>query len=173
MMPKNLPVSSVTQILRSYQKETNSNNVIPTSELYSQLQKSSLFRYEQNNILNTAKRNGLLKKGMDALDIYAENKTQNKQPNQMPSRKIFFAQPSQFAGARMFVRMIATLEMIAKDVNSNIAVRYGNRQDFKAALKLIEKIVLPKYFGLLFPRPLFDDYNTVEPYPSWDFWEGC
>ncbi|MFH1831551.1 MAG: hypothetical protein ABH827_01995 [bacterium] len=86
-------------------------------------------------------------------------------------RYIFLGRQEQKAGIRCWVRLIATLEMIAKDPDSNIAVRYGNKKDFKAAVLLLEKMTLPLYFGITYKENLFDDYDAVEPYPSWAHWE--
>ena len=62
--------------------------------------------------------------------------------------------------------------MILKDPNADIVIRPLNKKDFKAALKLFEKMTLPKHYGILFEENLFDDYNQVEPYPSWEAWEN-
>lgn len=64
---------------------------------------------------------------------------------------------------RLWVRTIATLEMYLKDPQVHIIVRKNNKEDFAAALELIERITLPKYFGLTFKGPLFEDYEAVEP----------
>ena len=53
--------------------------------------------------------------------------------------------------------------MIMPDPESVIAVRKGNKQDFVAALKLVEEVVLPQFFRIAFKHPLFDDYESVEP----------
>lgn len=70
--------------------------------------------------------------------------------------------------AQLFVRAIATLDMILKDLDAICIIRKGNKDDFKAALILIEKIILPRYFGVSFPSPLFENYDTVEPVISWN-----
>jgi hypothetical protein len=69
---------------------------------------------------------------------------------------------------RLFIRAIATLDMIIKDSDAHIITRKGNKEDFAAALQLLEKITLPNYFGLTFKKPLFDNYQAVEPVISWD-----
>jgi hypothetical protein len=74
--------------------------------------------------------------------------------------------------ASFVVRLLATLEMVIKDPDADIVVRYGNRDDFKAALKLFERVILPKYCNLVFNQPLFDNSDTTEPYPSWDYWDS-
>lgn len=65
--------------------------------------------------------------------------------------------------AQLFVRALATLDMILKDPQASCLQRTENRQDFKAALILTERITLPQYFGISFPSPLFENYDTVNP----------
>ena len=71
-------------------------------------------------------------------------------------------------GAQLFVLMIATLEMVLKDVSADVAVRRGNKRDFIAAVKLLEEAVLPQYFGIAFGQPLFENYDSLEPVLGWD-----
>lgn len=68
---------------------------------------------------------------------------------------------------RLWARMIATLDMIAKDFSSEILIRKGNKSDFIATLKLLE-ITLAKYYSIDFDFDLFDDYETQTPVISWD-----
>ena len=70
---------------------------------------------------------------------------------------------------RLFVRTIATLEMILKDINSSIIVRKGNKDDFIAAVLLLEKITLPLFFGIKSSLPLFQDYSVVKPVISYEY----
>ena len=59
--------------------------------------------------------------------------------------------------------MLATLEMVIKDPDADVVVLPDNKEDFIAALKLFEQVILPKYFGILFKQDLFDDYEYIEP----------
>jgi len=68
----------------------------------------------------------------------------------------------------LWVRAIATLEMLVKDSNSPIIVRKGVREDFVAALQLLERVTLPRYFGIYLDKSLFTDYWAVQPVISWD-----
>jgi len=70
---------------------------------------------------------------------------------------------------QLFVRTVATLEMLLKDKNSTVIVRKGNKKDFMAALVLLERITLPAYFGARHNGPLFDDYSQVEPVIPWEY----
>jgi 3-hydroxymyristoyl/3-hydroxydecanoyl-(acyl carrier protein) dehydratase len=63
--------------------------------------------------------------------------------------------------------MIATLDMIIKDPQAAIMSRKGNKSDFWAALKLLEKITLPLYFNIRTKTPFFSNYEQVEPVLPW------
>jgi hypothetical protein len=69
---------------------------------------------------------------------------------------------------RLWIRAIATLEMIIKDPQVWIITRKGNRHDFAAALQLLERLTLPKYFGIQIDKPLFEDYSKVHPVIPWN-----
>ena len=66
-----------------------------------------------------------------------------------------------------WVRAIATLEMIIKDPGAPIMVRSGNKADFLASVQLLENITLPVYFNIYSGKPLFTDYEQVQPVLSW------
>lgn len=74
----------------------------------------------------------------------------------------------QWQAVRLWVRAIATLEMLVKDPDVWIMTRKGNKQDFAATLQLLERVTLPRYFGIKLEEPLFDDYSLVQPVISWD-----
>jgi len=78
------------------------------------------------------------------------------------------AHDSRLPGIRLWVRAVATLDMILKDPETKILVRKGNKQDFAAALQLLEYYTLPHCFGIVCKSPLFTDYEAVEPVISWD-----
>ncbi len=44
-----------------------------------------------------------------------------------------------------------------------IMIRYGNQDDFVAALRLFEHLILPKYLNVTTKGQLFDDYYQVVP----------
>lgn len=69
---------------------------------------------------------------------------------------------------QLWVRAIATLEMIIKDPDVWVMTRKGNKQDFIATLHLLERVTLPRYFGIKLSEPLFEDYALVEPVIGWD-----
>ena len=68
----------------------------------------------------------------------------------------------------MWVRAIATLEMLIKDSQAPILVRKGVKEDFVAALRLLERVTLPRYFGIYLDKDLFVDYYAVQPVIPWE-----
>lgn len=74
-----------------------------------------------------------------------------------------------YEAAQLFVRAIATLDMIIKDPMADIMVRKENKEDFIAALRLLEHVLLPSYWEVVLDKPLFNKYIIVEPIISWDF----
>ncbi len=132
--------------------------VMPTSLLHERLIESVFWKYELNLLMSSALRNGEFKqRGAGILG---------------GQRMIYSVGKQQQSAAKMFIRLLATLEMVIKDPDADVVVRYGNRDDFKAALMLFEKVTLPRYFGMFFPQGLFKNYDAVEPYPSWLFWDS-
>jgi hypothetical protein len=71
------------------------------------------------------------------------------------------------AAIQLWVRAVATLDMILKDIDADIMVRSDDRHDFIAAVNLLEHITLPAYFGISLESPLFDNYNLVDPVIEW------
>ena len=68
----------------------------------------------------------------------------------------------------LWVRAIATLEMLIKDPQTPILVRKGVKEDFVAALRLLERVTLPRYFGIYLDKNLFADYYAVQPVIAWE-----
>lgn len=68
----------------------------------------------------------------------------------------------------LWVRAIATLEMLIKDPHSVIVTRKGVQADFIAAMRLLERVTLPRYFGIELDKPLFADYGLVQPVIPWE-----
>ncbi len=71
----------------------------------------------------------------------------------------------------LWIRMIATLDMIIKDLDAPIVVR-RDKEDFAAAIQLLEKVMLPKYFNVQIAGKLFDSYEAVEPIIPWNLIEA-
>ncbi|MFA5075502.1 MAG: hypothetical protein WC436_05375 [Candidatus Babeliales bacterium] len=175
--------SIITFIVQKYQREFGQDFVMPTEVLYEKLQESSLWQAQWNSMLKQATQNGEFgkdkvqdknsknfsqKNGQNNTQDSGQNITQNNNflPNNTPKKqqvKIYLAREDQILAAQLVVRLLTTLEMVIKDPDADIVVRLGNKEDFKAALKLFEKIILPKYFGILFKQDLFDNYDIVEP----------
>ncbi|MBD3273490.1 hypothetical protein GF385_04040 [Candidatus Dependentiae bacterium] len=155
---KNTRKTACTFLVQKYQEEKAPDHIITASKLYKKIKKSYVWKREYSKILKKAKKNSKQK-----------NKSKNKKNKKS---KIKIGTQEQKPALRLITRLLVTLEMILKDPNSDIAIRYLNRKDFKAGIKLFEKMTLPKSFGILFEEDLFDDYDQVEPYPSWEAWEN-
>ncbi|MCK4651450.1 hypothetical protein KAT08_04735 [Candidatus Babeliales bacterium] len=165
--------SMITFLVQKYQKEKGEPFVMSTKKLYKRLEQSEMWKYKWNRMVKEAKENDQFKKnGKIKTKKYLKKEEYNKKDDKYKSKKIFLGLSEQIPVAQLFVRMLATLEMIIKDPDSDIVIRFGNENDFKAALKLFEKVTLPKYYGILFEHDLFDDYDYVEPYPNWDTWRN-
>lgn len=164
----------VTKTVNQHQAENDSHTVLPAHELYTLLEQNIAWPYQQESLHLQAQRNG---KVSFTEGVFSFEKTQATDPNKpavAPKKTIkkkLLGHPLQRDGARHLIRLLATLEMIIKDPETNIIIRKNNREDFTAAIKLLEKITLPYYFHIIFDAPLFNDYESIEPYPSWDYWE--
>lgn len=161
-LKKNYGGSISSYLVRKYQSEKDVSTVMPTSVLLEKLAASFYWNSSYAEQIKRAQNNG----------IYDLNKINFLYEDQGRVNKIYLGSEQNKFSAKLFIRLIATLEMVLKDPESDIVVRYGNREDFKAAVRLLEKITLPTYFGILFQEPLFEDYEKVEPYPSWDYWDN-
>jgi hypothetical protein len=64
---------------------------------------------------------------------------------------------------RLAVQALATMHFVMKNPNDLIMVRYGNHDDFVAALRLFEQLILPKYLQVATKGQLFNDYTMVAP----------
>lgn len=71
-------------------------------------------------------------------------------------------------GIRFWARAIATLEMLIKDPESKVFVRFGNKSDFIASIRLLETVTLPFFFDVNINGNLFDDYTSIQPIIPWD-----
>lgn len=177
--------SVISLFVRKYQSELDNSTVMPTAILWDRISKGTYWKSFYNWQVNDAKKNGLydIKENSESIKNSSISNSESKfdpKSKRIMRRyldhgriyKVYEGAEEQRFGARLFVRLIATLEMVLKDPDSDIVVRFGDKDDFKSALKLLESITLPNYFGILFKEPLFEDYDQVEPYPSWDYWDG-
>jgi len=179
--------SLITLFVQKYHADKGAGIVMPTYTLYEILSKSFLWKsfikylYQdaqyntKQKILsqNSQNQDNIRDKklGTIVVDNDSDDNVENKK-NYYARREVVFGQKEQRTAAKIVVRLLATIEMVIKDPDEEIVVRYGNRDDFKAAIKLLEKVTLPLYGNLLFEKNLFKDYDRVEPYPSWEFWDN-
>lgn len=153
--------STVSKIVQKYQNLAGSTIVMPTTDLWQALEDDKHWRFDSKDRLKTAMNNG----------TYQKPGSRQESGSSWGTRRIMLGAHEHIPLAQMVVRLLATLEMFVKDADADVVVRDGDRDDFKAALKLFEHVVLPRYCNIIFAEDLFDDYDDVEPYPSWDFWE--
>ncbi len=155
-------LSIVTSVIQKHQNKTSSTRVLPTCDLWELTQQDQWWRSDMNIIKQQAYRNG-------SFDMLLEKRRKN--PTQESWQRPMYVLPENRKPlAQLVVRLLATLEMIIKDPDSNIVLRMNNHDDFTAAIKLIEYIILPTYCNTYAAKALFDDYDQVEPYPSWSHW---
>lgn len=166
--------SVLSYFLQSYQKDHGVSTVMPASVLLNEVHSERgkrLWAFECKDLWETAQDNGFYGQDQDE----TKNKKTSRKKHSIGARQlnVCIGLPEDKHRIQVIVRLLATLEMVVKDPEANIVIRYGNRDDFRAALKLFEKTLLPYYFGVFYQEDLFDDYDHVEPYPSWDLWDAC
>lgn len=142
--PFKKPKFTVTKLVELYQQicvyNNKANFCITTTELYKQIVTKNL--------------------------VEKINKEIHKNLKDAP--KLINLDDSAIPAIRLWVRMIATLEMILKDTSSHIIVRKGNKEDFISAIKLLETITLPLYYNIEIKGQLFNDYTNIQPVIPWE-----
>ncbi len=168
-----LDSSTVSGIVQKYHNDHGADKVMPTSVVWELLYNDADWIDDFESIKETAQKNGTYKvqqgdkkNKKDSMDMLFDEFMFNDY-----SDKVLAGTSHHKPVMRMLVRLWATIEMILKDPDADVVVRYGHRDDFKAALKLLECVVLPRYCNIVFLDDLFSDYDRVEPYPSWEYWD--
>lgn len=171
--------------LREFRNKEKADVVLPTSELFIELEKKvRLWEDDRKNAIKQATKNSKEQKqqkdkiekkkgkikGLTESEQQKLNDWGKKQKDKKKS--ILLGSNDQIESCRFVVRALATLEMILKDVDSDVAVRRGNCEDFAAALQLIEKVTLPTYFDIIFEHNLFENYRDVDPVIQFEKWEN-
>ncbi len=166
--------TETTVIVQNYQKEMDQLLVMPTEEFYEKLKNSFRWKRDSENMLTEARKNGDYKNRKESEDeesaVAKAMADRNKKEsafdyfsmNQKKKIKVYLGSDQDISAAKLVVKLLASLELIIKDPDSDIGLRTENKDDFKAALKTIEKLTLPKYFGILFEDNLFDNYEYIE-----------
>ncbi len=155
-------LSIVTSVLQKHQNKTSSTTVIPSSELWPLVKQDQWWHVDMQTLKIEANRNG-------SFDQLLETRRNNPKQDAW-QRQVYALPETRKPLAQLVVRLLATLEMVLKDPDANVAVRMNNHEDFKAAIKLLEHVILPTYCNTFVNGQLFDDYDQVEPYPSWQHW---
>lgn len=153
-------LTTVSEIVYDEHKNHGTDRIVSASKVLKLLRKSRRWRFDKQSLSRQASRNGTYP-GIIEVRKQQESRKVRKLP-------VFWGSDEQRSGAQLLVIALATLEMILKDPQADIAVRKGNRKDFAAALQLFEEVVLPKYYGILFEFPLFSDYSKVTPLFGWE-----
>jgi hypothetical protein len=155
---------------KKHKSHQNSEDIMFTSQLWQELSNKYAWRHGFSEAREQAKENfkklaeqkkSDKKKEEQGLD--QPNVDAKKEVKRNPQADLRLATAEQVELGRFVVRALATLEMVIKDPCGEIAVRRNNREDFEAAVKLVEKVVFPTYFTLLFEKDLFNDYHSVQP----------
>jgi hypothetical protein len=156
----------ITKLVRDYSREHGHQVVMPTSELWEQLRIDSAWLEEQADIAQQARQAGFFKGPKPQRDRGFLSDFDSNRSCQ------YYLCPDRLRPiVQLLARLFATIDMVLKDPEADIVIRDGNRDDFAAALKIIEKVLLPLGCGVYVEGDLFDDYTQVEPYPSWEWWD--
>lgn len=190
--------SLIGYFVQTNQMQSDNTYVMPTSKLTEAMGKNDYWKYYYNIMIKEAEKNKEFKqvellteesKQKQEEKPKTDKKTDEKNVDQQQSeysnvnednsnnivgrtKKIYLGRKDQRSAARLFIRLIVTLEMILKDPDADLAVRFGDRKDFVSAVQLLEMVTIPNYFGIIFKQRLFKNYESVEPYPSWSFWNS-
>ena len=175
----------VSYFLRHYKEKEKPDTVMTAIELWEKLETDYYWKkYNFKETIEQARKNTREKGNKEDPEklkeqnnnLFSNNSNFNnnylKKDNEAKSR-IRLGLPEHVESCRLVVRALATLEMILKDPKADIVVRRCKREDFVAALKLIEKVMLPTYFNIIFEHDLFDNYAQVKPLISFvdDGWK--
>ena len=158
-----------TTLQLKYREEHGDDQVMPTSVMYDELVSNKVWQQDWHDMLKRAHEQ---KKKDEEKKQQEKDGKESKQEEFEDERILRFGTRGQAVAVRIMIVALATLEMIIKDADADIVIRKGNRADFKACLKLLERVTLPKCFGIIFPKPLFDNYDKVEPCIGWNAVEG-
>lgn len=156
----------ITKLVRDYSREHGHQAVMPTSELWELLSTDSAWHDELADIAQQAHQAGCFKGPKLQRDRSFLSDAGGGR-----SYQYYLCSDGLRPIVQLVVRLLATIDMVLKDPEADVVIRDGNRDDFAAALKIIEKVLLPLGCSLYVEGDLFDDYTQVEPYPSWEWWD--
>jgi len=160
----------VTTLCETYQAECGKQSVMVPEDIMSRMdEQADLAQLIWSQMSAQAKENGGFAPTTKAPQKIMRNRY--GEFDQETRVKIYFSLSDQYKNLRFFVRALATLDMIAKDFDADIASRRGNRQDFLKTLALLERITLPYNYGCMCINPLFTDPYAIEPLMGWGYFE--
>ena len=139
--------------------KNDTSKIITTEEVWEKMKEDPFLESDRKHLLEQIKQGAKNKESH-----YAKNYKKSEKKNYYIYRLVF--------------RAIATLEILAKDTNSKIVIRPGNKEDFSAALQIFEngpnsEITTGFYenFKLVFEKRLFHDYHSVKPIIKLECWK--
>jgi hypothetical protein len=71
--------------------------------------------------------------------------------------------PEEYAPISLFVRLVATVELVLKDPDASIVLEKSSLNDYYAAVNMLERFVMPHYMGLVAMNPLFRSKEEAQP----------
>lgn len=158
----------VSKFCTTYHGEVGAEHIMPTEKIWEKVDSDTWqTKYQKDQIQREAKQNGRYRANSPTPRKRERDEWGSVKPD--TRAKIHEIAPEQRAGAQLCLRLLATLEMIAKDGDADLAARRGNQEDFVGALKLFEQITLPQCYGLHAPEPLFKEYREVQPALEWSY----
>jgi hypothetical protein len=175
---RKLTERAVSYLLREYQEKHGVESVMSTADLWKKVSTNAWWkRYVFLDLLQKAKKyekkvseQKKNNKSGDTAEVnkkvppkYFKQEGEKDKEGKPAKQKLRLGRDKDRELCQKVVRAIASLELVLKDVDSDVVVRRGEKKDFVAALKLIEKTVLPTYFKIVFENDLFDDYSSVLP----------
>ncbi len=148
----------ITTALMRYHRTHDNSIIMSTSDAYDALMRDDSWRNEWRERLKGVREHKQPEKKDEK-----KNDPSSGQATWPRERPMHLVDQKLVPAVRLVARALATLEMVVRDVDADIVIRPGNKQDFIAAIKLFEHVTLPEYFRLICDKPLFDDYDVVEP----------
>jgi hypothetical protein len=148
----------VTNLYSDYAREHGEHMVMPYEKLWSAMKvKTEALERNKKTWKEEAERNGVWNEKIETPSLKGRSSFVDK------GGKVYGMAPGQDSFAQLFVRIIATMEMLVKDLDADFVVRRSNKNDFVACIAMMEAVTLSWVYGLYSDETLFDDYEKVEP----------
>ncbi len=151
----------ITDLVTDHQMEAflaNKGNIaMSTSELLKKIEEKNLWQKLEKELDSSASSNkNLLSQKHSVKEILDDNADSENSTDNSGAKETISTDSDRIAGIKLFIKLIVELESTLKDINSHVIVRSENKEDMLASSKLIEKIVLPKYFDIKISGDIFE-----------------